>query len=434
MTNDLSINLAIVASFIDEMTATSSTNEKKEILKKYDSPFLRKLFLYVYTPFNQYGVTSKNLQKHPELYAESYDDLFLLLDDLNSGVLRGHNALAEVNGFIEKYHGFSEIIYQIIDRNLKTRATASLINSVMPNTVPVFDVVLAQKIQDHIKKVDFESGLWWASRKLDGLRCITIFDMAGDIRFFSRQGKEFFTLDVLKESLKVLNLRGKVLDGELCIMNEDGIEDFQKILKEGRKKDHTIEKPKYHVFDYLELDEFLAGVGVATFTARQIMLNGLFGIYNVPTVQVVEQICIENQEHFDQLVNDAREAGFEGIMIRKDVPYEGTRTSNLLKVKEMFDSEYVVVGYTVDMMRLIEDGAEIEEEMLKNVQILHKGDPVDVGSGFSINQRRHFYKNPNEIVGKTITVQYFEETVNQHGKNSLRFPVFKAIYDNGRDT
>ena len=36
--------------FIEEMKATSSTNAKKEILKKYDSPFLRKIFEYTYTP------------------------------------------------------------------------------------------------------------------------------------------------------------------------------------------------------------------------------------------------------------------------------------------------------------------------------------------------------------------------------------------------
>jgi hypothetical protein len=33
-----------VAQFIEEMKATSSTNDKKEILKKYDTPVLRKLF------------------------------------------------------------------------------------------------------------------------------------------------------------------------------------------------------------------------------------------------------------------------------------------------------------------------------------------------------------------------------------------------------
>lgn len=444
MTNDL-IQLA---NFIDEMKATSSTNSKKEILSRYGSPFMLKLFEYVYSPFKQYNVTSDNLKKNIHLTSDGYSDLFALLDDLDAHHITGHIAIGAVNGFIEKYSDFSEILYDVIDRNVKTRATASLINKVFPKTVPVFDVALAQKFRDHIKKVKFESGMWFASRKLDGLRCITIFDRLGDIRFFSRSGKEFFTLDVLKADLQLLNLKGKVFDGEICIMQENGLEDFQGILKEARTKGHTIANPMYQVFDFLELSEFEAGEGDVTLMARQIMLNALFMsdvdpdtatlqelnlLPKITHAKILPQIVVESQEHFDELVADAEKLGYEGIMIRKNVGYEGKRTQNLLKVKQMDDDEYEVVGYEVDVMRVIEDGVEIEEEMLKNVQILEQGDPVSVGSGFSIAQRRQFYKNPEEIVGMIITVNFFEKTKDQTGKNSLRFPVFKGIYGDTRD-
>ena len=39
----------------------------------------------------------------------------------------------------------------------------------------------------------------------------------------------------------------------------------------------------------------------------------------------------------------------------------------------------------------------------------------------------------SDIIGKTITVQYFEETKNQDGGISLRSPTVKHIYDNERD-
>ena len=39
-----------------------------------------------------------------------------------------------------------------------------------------------------------------------------------------------------------------------------------------------------------------------------------------------------------------------------------------------------------------------------------------------------FYKNPDAILGKIITVQYFEETKNQEGGISLRFPTFKILH------
>jgi DNA ligase-1 len=65
--------------------------------------------------------------------------------------------------------------------------------------------------------------------------------------------------------------------------------------------------------------------------------------------------------------------------------------------------------------------------------IQHKGYTVRVGSGFSIEQRQEFYKNPKKILGKIILVQYFEETENEKGGISLRFPTFKYLYGDARD-
>jgi DNA ligase-1 len=84
--------------------------------------------------------------------------------------------------------------------------------------------------------------------------------------------------------------------------------------------------------------------------------------------------------------------------------------------------------------RVIVDEREVEEIMLSAVIIEHKGNRVQVGSGFSMSERREYFKNPEKIVGKVITVQYFEETVDQSGNNSLRFPVFKALHGVTRTT
>jgi DNA ligase-1 len=99
----------------------------------------------------------------------------------------------------------------------------------------------------------------------------------------------------------------------------------------------------------------------------------------------------------------------------------------------MHDDEYIVLGVENAIQRVIVDGAEVSELMLKNIIIEHKGNQVQVGSGFNHEQRRHFFKNPNEIVGKTVTVQYFETTKNKRGEESLRFPVMKGIYEGIRD-
>ena len=423
-----------VVNFIEEMKATSSTNDKKSILQKYDSPILRKLFEYVYSPFKQYYVTSDNLKKRQDLSFDNYDDLFSLLDDLNERRVTGHSAIQSVNGFIEKNKEFADVIYDVIDRNLKTRATTTLINSVMPGTVPTFDVALAEKFEGNEKKVNFDSGEWWASRKLDGVRCIAVIDENGDIKFYSRAGNEFLTLGVLAEELKSLNLRSVVLDGEVCIMKDGGLEDFQGIIKEIGRKEHTIQNPMYYVFDMLQTEEFNNQSGEIPLSTRLLQLGVFFSLHSdLKCVAPLVQIQVSSREHFEEMVADATNLGYEGIMIRKDVGYEGKRSKNLLKVKKMHDAEYVVVDVENGIHRVIEAGREIEEEMLRAVMVEHKGNRVRVGSGFSIDQRRFYYQNPNEILGKTITVQYFEETTDQHGDHSLRFPVIKVVHGQKRE-
>jgi DNA ligase-1 len=423
-----------VVNFIEEMKATSSTNDKKSILKKYDSPILRKLFEYVYSPFKQYYVTSDNLKKRQDLSFDNYDDLFSLLDDLNERRVTGHSAIQAVNGFIEKNKEFANVIYDVIDRNLKTRATTTLINAVMPGTVPTFDVALAEKFEGNEKKVNFDSGEWWASRKLDGVRCIAVIDENGDIKFYSRAGNEFLTLEVLAEELKSLNLRSVVLDGEVCIMKDGGLEDFQGIIKEIGRKDHTIQNPMYYVFDMIQTEEFNNQVGETSLSARLLQLGVFFSLHaDLKHAAPLVQIQVSSREHFEEMVADATNLGYEGLMIRKDVGYEGKRSKNLLKVKKMHDAEYTVIDHESGVNRVIENGREIEEVMLKAVIVEHKGNQVRVGSGFSLDQRRFYHQNPDEILGKTITVQYFEETTDQHGDHSLRFPVIKAVHGQKRE-
>ena len=41
--------------------------------------------------------------------------------------------------------------------------------------------------------------------------------------------------------------------------------------------------------------------------------------------------------------------------------------------------------------------------------------------------RNYYWNNPNEIIGKIVTVKYKEETQNKDGSYSLQFPVFQAV-------
>ena len=117
-------------------------------------------------------------------------------------------------------------------------------------------------------------------------------------------------------------------------------------------------------------------------------------------------------------LNEAIANNEEGIMINiNNAPYEFRRTNSLLKVKKMRDADLEIIGY--------EEGSNTNKGKLGAFLTRYKnGNVVKVGSGFTKELREEVWKDPDSYIGKVISVQYFEETENQSGGISLRFPVF----------
>jgi DNA ligase-1 len=427
-------DLKVLQAFVDQMKANSSLNVKKTIINSYGkNHFIKNALLYTYDPYKKYYVTSKTCKKNKDLcdMNQIHDSIFHLLNDLNDRVYTGHDAIAMVNAFILQHKEHEDLIFSIIDRNLEIRASESVINKIIPNLIPTFDVALANKFDP--KRVDWND-VWFASRKLDGVRCITIVDYQGNVKCYSRAGNEFETLQVVKDAVRELAVVGVVFDGEICLMDKDGNEDFQGIMKQIKRKNHTIANPKYVMFDYLTKSEFDNKESNAPLVQRIARFSKLdTRIEDQESLSVLEQIVVSDDDHFGALKAKAENNGYEGVMLRKNVGYEGKRSQNLLKVKKFYDAEYVVESIDFEDHRIIRDGKEEVVRMMAQAYINHKGHEVKVGSGWNQEQRLKYEANPELIIGKTITVQYFEETKNQEGGLSLRFPTVKHVYENGRN-
>ena len=264
-------------------------------------------------------------------------------------------------------------------------------------------------------------------------RCICIIDENGEPKYFSRAGNEFLTLKNLDAEIISLGLKNMVIDGEICMMDENGNENFQGIIKEIKRKDHTIENPFFYMFDILTMEEFVNKEGTTPFSIRNVQLDNLFFEKEFKNIGYLEQTILLDERMLMIKVAEAKENGWEGLMLRKDAPYQGKRSNDVLKVKQFYDAEYIVVDIENAINRVIVEGKEVEEMMMRNVVIEHKGNRVQVGSGFSHEQKRYYFEHPEEILGKQITVCYFEESFNQNGGISLRFPTFKGLYEIKRD-
>ncbi|EJT49959.1 hypothetical protein A1Q1_00890 [Trichosporon asahii var. asahii CBS 2479] len=316
---------------------------------------------------------------------------------------------------------------------------------------------------------------WYASRKLDGVRCITFVDVLVpkstarplrivDMQFLSRSGNHFTSLDNLRAPLdKVASLPGLrawldadplaiaqsgvgvvkrlVLDGEACVLVKHGAdfeEDFHATVSQVKRKDTPIANPAYFLLDVLPWHEF-AGVqakpGLAsTFMERNARLNSLVEHCGTPSVRAVEQTRVTGQEVVDDMVERAVESGWEGLVFRLDAPYKGKRSKDVFKFKNWQDAEYTVLSLDTSVQRLPVDGVYGEYEACANVWIEHKGHRVSVGSGFTPDQRLRYARDPSLIVGRQITVEYFEESPSEKrdGVMSLRFPRVKEVWEEGK--
>ena len=425
-----------INTFLQQMNASNSSNNKVDIMRNADRN-VRRVLYYTYNSFMQYNVTAKVINKRKDLVNKDtkFDSIFNLLDSLNQRLITGHKAIEETNGFILNNPEYKEILDLILDRNLKIRVSVKLINKALPSLIPTFNVALAAKYDDKTKKkVDFKKDVWYVSRKLDGVRCLIVVDDKGKAKSFSRAGKQFHTLSLVENEIEKLGVKNVVYDGEMCIVDDKGNEDFQNVMKEIGRKDHTIQKGLFQIFDFIPYEIFKKGSSDSgTFSQRVFALQNLLLGGSHIYIDFLDQIPVSNFEEIEALSLSASEKGWEGLMLRKNSTYKGKRSDDILKLKTFYDDEYKVVDTFSGPFRYIKEGLEVEEEMLSGVAIKHKGNTVRVGSGFSIEQRKHLHSNPNDILGKTITVQYFEESQNQSGEYSLRFPVIKAIHGNERN-
>jgi len=419
-----------IKEMITEVNSTNKTNEKKIILAKYDD--LQKVLLYVYDDDKVFSVTSKNYLKFEKNKKKIKKDvninhnLFSLLDDLINRKITGDTALLHIYHFINKNIEYKEYILNIIDKSLKIRLNTSVINKIFPGLIPVFQPVLANKYDP--KRLEKSKNDWYISRKLDGVRCLILIEpKKKSVKFFSRKGKEFHTLLILKnEILQNIGLfkESVVLDGEVVSMT-NGVEDFTGIMKEIKKKNHIMPNPKYFIFDMLKKEDFfnLKSEEIYSERLQKLKIINIFFVF----LEVLEQRKYTDDD-FLQLIKKAEKNKWEGLMLREDVKYEGKRTNSLLKYKEMHDEEYKVIEIIKGPWREISKETKLEKTIETMVAVVINYKNTKVGSGFSLEERKKYCEKPQDIIGKTITVQYFEKT-----KDSLRFPVFKYLHGDKRD-
>ncbi|MCR8994728.1 RNA ligase family protein [Brevibacillus laterosporus] len=423
----------IVAIF-KEIQATSSRTGKEAILRANEkNEEFRFLLKFLYNPFDLTGIGTKKLKKFADYKANEDDDLFLETFENVFDLIRwlrwhktgSDEAVKTVANFINKHEDTEvhDFLQELITKKFKCGITASTINKVYDKgTIPEFDVMLAKKFEEEEHKI---KGTFYVTLKFDGIRCVAI-KRDGVVNFFTRQGQPVEGLAEIEQEITEKLPDNFVYDGELLLRNSDNLPSdelfraTQKVVRKDGEKKNVL----FHIFDALPVEEFLAGKSSKTYEVRRQNLDEMFHDVNYSMLKIVPVLYsgTDKSEIF-KLLNQVVAQGMEGLMVNNgNAYYVAKRSDALLKVKKMHTVDLQVIG--------LEEGTGKNKGTLGALVVDYKGYEVKVGSGFTDGERNIIWNTMQKsIIGQIIEVQYFEESSNQDGGISLRFPVFKRIRD-----
>lgn len=418
--------------FVDEMVVSASRKHKQDVLTKYkDDDVIKQYLKIAYDPYTVFGISTKKLSKMARpidwFHAATVFELFDYLTTHNTGTLEDIAACQEMLFCAAELDGTLEcLLSDLICKDLSIGCDAKTINSVIPGLIPTFNVMLAEKYFDKPERV--EGKRFALTTKIDGGRIIALKEN-GSVSFYTRAGQRYEGLVDLEKDMTELLPDGICLDGEITLLNNKGIpskEAYKQSMKITRK-DGEKHGVKMLVFDFMSAEQFRNQYCPSDWSARRTTVEAIFGCAKQPLTYfelLPVLYCGTDTTMITKFLDEAIADDQEGVMINIcDAPYEFKRTTSLLKVKKMQTMDLQIVGF--------EEGSGKYANTLGAILVRYKnGNVVKVGSGFTDWLRSEVWNNRSKYLDVICEIQYFEETTNQDGGESLRFPIFKDFrYD-----
>ncbi len=239
------------------------------------------------------------------------------------------------------------------------------------------------------KEIDepFDSSDWLFEIKWDGYRAISEIHN-GEVRLYSRNGNSFNdSYPLVVNALKKIK-HNVILDGEVVVINEAGLSDFQKLQHYEENTEYPI---CYYVFDVLEIN------GEKTtelpLVERKRLLKKIIPANTV--VKYSDHIIGKGKEFFAA----AQKQDLEGIMAKKmDSEYHtGARTGEWLKIKHHKSDEVIIVGFTEPTGARNYFGALVLATKGKNGELQYAG---HTGTGFNDKMLKEVYGKLKKIIQK----------------------------------
>ncbi len=292
---------------------------------------------------------------------------------------------------------------------------------------PIFLPMLAfsTKNKDGSVKEEVLNGLNFpvmVQRKFDGLRGIATVNPDGSIKFVSRKNNEYTVPipQIRKEIASMKNLPDDIiLDGELYAEPSDLDFNVANGLIRTHAKSMTPEKEdqqkhiKYRIYDFFDPDN-----PDLTYKERYAML-GKWITPPMTSLVLTKNYVADNTQEIKDLATRFVKEGYEGGIVRQDMPYQvDKRNKALLKVKFFIDEEFQIVDWT--------DGdTPSSKGLVKWVVMTNEGKTFNVSMNAPHDIQREYFQNGEKYIGSDLTVEF-----ERYSKDGIPMkPRGKAIRD-----
>jgi DNA ligase-1 len=413
-----------VIRIFNEIRLTSSKNEKEAIINANSGNELFKECLkFLLDSQIVTGISKAKLNKQVKIKGEivsiieEWGDCMDYLRNNNTGTDKDIKILQYfIDTQLDKNNDFYK---QMITKSLKLGCDCKTVNKAIPGLITTWDVQLGSGYD----KLKLKKNEWFSlSRKLNGNRCSHI-----DGRLLSRQGKDFTGMQHILKDIGIAGLDNYFIDGELIRKNIDNVSDGENFrIGTGiiNSDSETKEEIKLVIFDMFPKEQLHNKTSLHAYKTRKNQLDSLrytIKDLNLPNIEVVEMVYEgTDTSKIDEWLQYSVDRDWEGLMLNKDTRYECKRTTNLIKIKRFYTMDLEVTD--------VQEGDGRLSGTLGALVVKYKDNTVNVGSGYSDEQRAQIWNNHEDMIGKIIEVKYKEVTKDKKtGLESLQFPVFVQI-------
>ncbi|WP_418314698.1 DNA ligase D [Piscinibacter sakaiensis] len=223
------------------------------------------------------------------------------------------------------------------------RSPSTLLASAPKTSLPA---TLAPQLATPSTSLPSEANAWLYEIKFDGYRLLTRIDEKGKPKLLTRNGHDWTTkMPRLARELAAQKIKNAWLDGEIVVLNDDGLPDFGalQLAFDGRKASDAI---VYFLFDL----PFLDGRDLRKLPQvdrRRLLQHRLQQALPANADGGALRLSAELEGSPADLFASASRLGLEGLIAKRcDAPYRSARSNAWLKLKTRLRQEFVVAGFT----------------------------------------------------------------------------------------